>query len=118
MMVMGYKYLPIYLFILAAGYKTLLIVLYRIYQSTIVIKLAITYDPIGYWMSSIITSFFYDQRRFAPAPGEDAFREIAIVIAFAIECAVLGLIVQMIIRKIQKSRKSELKPFKTNVAWP
>jgi hypothetical protein len=94
--------IPVYLFAIGAFFKTLLVVLWRLYQPSDIYDYLIKYDPIGIFAAENVTSIFFDPRRFAPKSSEIVFYEVVLIIAFAIECFVLGLIIQMAIQKVFK----------------
>jgi hypothetical protein len=102
--------LPIYLFVIGAIFKAVLVVLWRLYQPAEIYGLLIKYDPIGNWGAYNVTSLLFGHRRVVLKMSEGLFFEIILVIAFAIECFILGLILQMAIRKISKRYDATLKP--------
>ena len=96
--------IPLYSFVIGGVFKSVLMIMWKLYQP-IEVKLLLFLDPLGTWVAEVITMICFDQRRFAPTPGEALFFEIMAILAFAIECALLGLIVQMAIRKFfQRTR--------------
>jgi hypothetical protein len=72
-----------------------LVLLWRLYQPAEIYGFLIKYDPVGIWVAENVTSLFFDPRRLAPKPSETLFFEIVLVVVFALECFVLGLILQV-----------------------
>ena len=99
---MKIRRLPIYFAIVGAILKATLVVLWRLYQPAEIYAFLITYDPLGIWMAENVTSLFFDPRRLAPKPSEALFYEIVLVITFAVECFILGLILRPVIHRICK----------------
>ncbi len=107
-MIMTIRQIPTYFFIVGAGFKAMLIVLWRLYQPVEIYDLLITYDPVGIWVARILTSLFFSHRRIAPTPTEAFVYEIVLTIIFAFECAVLGLVLRMTIQWLRRKRQSSL----------
>jgi hypothetical protein len=102
--------LPVYFLIVGTVFKAVLVALWRLYQPAEIYGSLIKYDPIGIWLAETVTPLFFDPRRLAPKPSEAIFYEVVLVITFAIECFVLGLVLQMAIRRICKNHDANLKP--------
>jgi hypothetical protein len=97
----------LYFFITGAFLKTILIVLWELHQPYVAYCLAITYDPVGIFTAYHITSLVFNEG-IAPS-GEATFFNIVFVITFALECAVLGYIIQ-IIRKLRSKTNLGISP--------
>jgi hypothetical protein len=59
-----------------------------------IVRLATIYDPAAFWAANLGSSLFFDPKRIAPGNGEIQIFELILVTAFAIECLVLGYLVQ------------------------
>lgn len=98
---MNIRRLPVAFLLIGFVLKTLLVLLWRLWQPAVVLNLLIYYDPGGSYFAENMTSVFFDPRRLAPPPGEAVLFEVFLVIGFAIECLVVGFLFQWLLRRFQ-----------------
>jgi hypothetical protein len=101
--------LPLIFFISGFVVKTTLCVLWRLYQSAGIMKCLVAFDPIGYFCAYNITSLFSMQCNtgligIVPAYYEAIFFEMVLVVIFAVECFILGLVTNGIICKTIRNK--------------
>jgi hypothetical protein len=87
-----------------AVFKATLILLWRLYQPDEIITLLFN-DPIGFWIAEKVTQIIFDQRRYEPSLNEAVGFEIVVVIAFAVQCFLLGLLLQAVFHKVYKKHR-------------
>ena len=107
---MNIKRLPVVFLLVGLALKTTVLLLWRLSQAPSLLKLAIYYDPGAFHFAEKAAGLFFDQRRLAPTPGESALFDVFLVIGFGIECFVLGLIVQWVLRRFGGSRSAPPMP--------
>jgi hypothetical protein len=104
------KRLPIYFFLIGAGLKTLLIAFFKLTLNTNILRIIDQYDPLGSWIGGTFLEYMDDASWWYAL--SDLLREMififVIVIAFAFECLILGIIVRMVARRIIGNRLTEL----------
>jgi len=91
------KKLSIYLFTIGAGFKLILIILFRLFPhyivKTIIPSLLVHYDPsalVADWITQII--FHRNEMGVAPSTEETIFFEIILVVVFGLQCVLVGLL--------------------------
>lgn len=99
---MGMKRLPLFFFIGGMVFKALLVLLWRFFQPAGIGRLLIRYDPVGSWLAEFLTPLVFDQRRFDPTPAEALFYELVLILAFGLQCLLLGIIISRIWRWIHR----------------
>ena len=87
-------------------FKTLLVLLWRLWQLPVLRNLLVYYDPGAFHFAERMTRLFFDHKGITMAPGSPAFFEIFLVIGFGIECFVLGFVVQWVLRRFGSPRSA------------
>jgi hypothetical protein len=93
---MDARRLPIVFMIGGFVCKGLLVGLWRLFKIPEVLNLLTTYDPVAFAFAQRGAALFFDTRRIAPTSGESALFEVLLVIAFSVECLLLGFIIPMV----------------------
>lgn len=104
------KRLPLNLFIFGAALKTLLVVLWRLFQPIQIYDILITYDPIGIWIANITIAIMFDRlgigpfyvRPFMPLDIAPMLFDVVLIVTFAFQCYAIGIIIQKIKTKLKK----------------
>ena len=73
--------------------KTVLILAYPLARPEIG-TVAIHWDPLAIAFANWVLSVLFDRRAIAPPPGASAVFDVALVVAFGIECLFVGLAVR------------------------
>jgi hypothetical protein len=89
---MNVKRLPLLFLIFGVLLKALLVALSTVSGSPALVTLLTTYDPGAFAFANWGSSLFFDSRRIAPAPWEVQVFEALLVIAFGLECFLVGLV--------------------------
>lgn len=76
-----------------------LVLVWKFFHIPGLLSLLTTYDPGAFWFAERTTALLFDQRRFAPAPGEPLVFELALVVGFGIECLLIGMAVTWLLRR-------------------
>jgi len=74
----------IYFFVTGVFFKTLSVVLWRLYQPYIIAKLFFDYDPVGISTAFMAKYIFVDWWRLISVPNEAIFFDVILVITFGI----------------------------------
>jgi hypothetical protein len=96
---MSIKRLPIAFLVVGIVFKALLVFLWRQGVSSSLLSLLTTYDPGANYFAEKVTRLFFDYRGITFAPGANMFFEIFLVVGFGIECFIVGLVLQWLIRR-------------------
>jgi len=72
--------------------KASLVVGWRIARNETAFKIATVYDPVSFWLAELGVRLGFDQRRIAPSPLESLTFEMLLILGFALQCFVLGMI--------------------------
>jgi hypothetical protein len=99
----GMRRIRLGLILLVAGLaaKSAAVVAYHLFRSPVLARVLTTYDPLGVLFADRVLPLFFDLRGIAPPPGAPATYEILLVIAFALQCFVLGFAVSEV-RRLSK----------------
>jgi hypothetical protein len=83
--------------------KCAAVVAYHLFRTPVLGRALTTYDPLGVLFADRVLPVFFDLRGIAPPPGAPATYEILLVIAFAMQCFILGIAVSEL-RRLSTSR--------------
>lgn len=97
--------LPIWFAIAGAGLKALLIIGWRVSGSAVVFRLLTSYDPVSFWLAEMGVKLIFGERRIAPTPPESLTFELLLVLGFAVQCLVLGIVVRSILQMLNRDRR-------------
>ena len=100
------KCLPILLMAIGAGLKLLEILLWRFFRPPAVFDLAVTYDPLGFWLANTITALLCDQWRVLPALSKPTLFDLLLIAGFGMECLLLGIAIQGLRRCLHRRPSS------------
>ena len=91
----GMRRIRLGLILMVAGLaaKSVAVVAYHLFRAPVLAQVLTTYDPLGVLFADRVLPVFFDLRGIAPPPGAAATYEILVVIAFALQCFVLGFAV-------------------------
>ena len=95
---MSMKRLSLFFFVGGLVFKALLVLLWRFFQPAGVGRLLLKYDPVGSRIAEFLTPLVFDQRRFAPTSAEALFYELVLIIAFGLQCLLLGIVISGILQ--------------------
>jgi len=95
---MSLKRLAITVFLTGSALKAVLIIIWKLSTVPMLGLLLTKYDPAAFYLAERTTPVFFDQKRLFPAAGEGMFFEVVLVIAFGIECLVIGCAVWGVLR--------------------
>lgn len=91
--------LPVLFMLVGLAVKGLLVILWRFSQSPELLALLTDYDPVAFQFAEKSVALFFDPRRIAPGDGEALLFEIMLVVAFGLECMIIGFVTQALIRR-------------------
>jgi hypothetical protein len=74
--------------------KALLIVTWRVSRLPALLIVLMRCDPVAVFFAERTTAAFYDQRRLFPGAAEGLFFELALTLAFGVECLFVGLLIR------------------------
>jgi len=101
---MNIKRLAIIFLVVGIALKATLVLLWRLSHGPRLLNLLIYYDPGARYFAEGMTRLFFDHGGFTMAPGSPAFFEIFLVVGFGIECLVIGLLAQWVMRRFRGPR--------------
>jgi hypothetical protein len=90
--------LPIWVALTGAVLKALLIIGWRLSGSAGVFTLLTVFDPVSFWLAEVGVALIFGGRRIAPSPEESLTFEVFLVLGFALQCLVLGVVLRSILR--------------------
>ena len=88
--------LPLLLLLCGALLKASLVVGWRITRNETTFKILTIYDPVSFWLAELGVGLAFDQRRIGPSPLEALTFEVLLILGFALQCFVLGMILRAI----------------------
>ncbi len=98
--------LPIAFGASGAVLKALMLVIWRATQSVSVFRLLTVYDPASFWLAETGVGLLFGDRRIAPSGAEALTFELLLVLGFSLQCFVLGVIVQWLLRTLKHDRRT------------
>ena len=96
---MSIKRLPITFLFGGVAFKALLVFLWKLWHLPLLANVLIYYDPGARYFAEEITRLFFDYGGLTLAPGAPRFYEVVLVIGFGIECLLVGLLAQWVLRR-------------------
>jgi hypothetical protein len=97
--------LPIWFAVAGAAAKALLIIGWRLSGGVSVFRVLTVFDPVSFWLAEVGVNLILGGRRIAPSPAQALTFEILLVLGFALQCLVLGIVVQSILRGLTRGRE-------------
>jgi len=76
--------------------KAALVVGWRVARSETALKIATVYDPVSFWLAEQGVRLGFDQRRIAASTLESLTFEVLLILGFALQCFLLGMILRAI----------------------
>lgn len=99
------KRLPIWFAIAGAALKVLLIIGWRLSGSASVFQVLTSYDPGSFWLAETGVNLIFGDRRIAPSGTESLTFELLLVLGFALQCLLLGVVVQSVLQMFNRGRR-------------
>lgn len=90
--------LPVLFLIGGLALKSLTVLLWRTFRTPGVLDLLTTYDPGAFWFAERVSALVFDQRRIAPSAAETIIFELMLILAFGVECLLVGFLVAWLVR--------------------
>ena len=95
------KRLPIWFAIGGAVLKTLLLIEWYGSRSTLAFGLLTSYDPVSYRLAQTGANLIFRSDRIMPTPPESVTFELFLVLGFSLQCLLLGIVVQSMLRSLK-----------------
>ena len=99
---MNIKHIPLVFLVGGLLTKTMLVCLSHLVQSPVLITVLTDCDPGAFAFANWGSSLFFEERRFAPGPGEAQIFEILLILGFGIECLAFGFLLRWISKHRRK----------------
>jgi hypothetical protein len=97
--------LPLLLLVSGALLKAALIAGFRITGGgPTAYRLVLVYDPVSVWLAEQGVRLAFDQRRVFPTPPEAIAFDVLLVLGFAMQCFLLGIILRAIFTSRPRTR--------------
>lgn len=103
---MNIKKLPVILSVSGMAVKGLVMFVWRLFHIPELLPFWSTYDPGAFWFSEQVSALLFDRRGIAPSPGEAMLFAPLLIIGFGIECFAAGVLIRMVVRRIQGQRRN------------
>ena len=84
--------LPMLLLVSGVLLKASLVVGWRIARIETALKIETVYDPLSFWLAPEGVRLGFDQRRIAPSMLESLTFEVLLILGFALQCFLVGMI--------------------------
>ena len=97
--------LPLLFLVAGLAIKSLLVLAWRYSQAPELTDLLTSYDPGAFAFAEKAVALVFDPRRIAPTPEESVAFECLLVLGFGLECLVVGLLCQMVLRYWKPRKK-------------
>ncbi len=101
--------LPLALFLVGLALKAILVIAWRLSQAPVVLRAITAADPVAFKVAEWLTPLFFSQRRIMPTIAESVAFEVFLVLAFAVECLVVGFIIRGLVNRYRRQMGSVLK---------
>jgi hypothetical protein len=88
--------LPMLLLVSGALLKVALIAGLRMVRSPTILDMVTVYDLVSFWLAEQGVGLAFDQRRIFPTAHEAIVFEVLLVLGFALQCFLLGMILRAI----------------------
>ena len=96
--------LPVAFLFVGLLFKTTLVVLFGLWHTALILRLDLLYDPGAWYFAEKIANFFF---RREPPPTESVVYEISLVVGFGIECLLIGLMLQCLLRRWPRGNQEQ-----------
>jgi len=92
---------PIWFAIIGAVLKTMAMVGWRVSGSIMLFRLVTVHDPVSLWLAEAVVAGAFREHPIWPSLWKMATYELVLVLGFALQCLLLGMVVQLIMSVLE-----------------